>query len=185
MDTAVPTATPTIDELQAQLIAVKRELELVRGQRNSSNRHIEQLQDQLASMIDNGWREAVLDELVTCHIYSEKYDSDPKKALQDAIDWNVAVALDPKVSLAAKELLDTIPEKAQNVILAAAYASFCPTAGSFLEGRSVEDCFEELTYAVNQYFGTHINSPMEDYISEDELLFHLGLQHFFDSGLQK
>lgn len=52
------------------------------------------------------FREAVIDELVVCHIYSRKHDEDPKLAMHDAISWNVSVALDPRVSAPARDLLD-------------------------------------------------------------------------------
>lgn len=37
------------------------------------------------------WRDAVLDELVAAHIYSPKYEDDPKLAVHDVIARNVAV----------------------------------------------------------------------------------------------
>jgi len=92
---------------------LKEELDMVRAQRNSSNRRIEELQDDLARL--------------------------------------------PDMSRAAL------------VIEAAKYVNFCPDAGGFNEGRSVEDCFEELDTAVQDYFGTKIQWPMQDWISEEDL----------------
>lgn len=40
------------------------------------------------------WMEAVIEELVNCGIYMSRHDTDPVKALKDAIEWNVHVALD-------------------------------------------------------------------------------------------
>lgn len=37
----------------------------------------------------NKWREAVIDELVTCCIYSKEHDTNPRKALQDLISWHI------------------------------------------------------------------------------------------------
>lgn len=47
------------------------------------------------------FREAVIDELVVAHIYTKEHDGDPRKAIKDAIDWNVEVALDWRVSNSA------------------------------------------------------------------------------------
>lgn len=52
------------------------------------------------------WKEAVIDELVVCHIYSDTHDNNPRLAISDAINWNVSVALDPQVSNDAQSLID-------------------------------------------------------------------------------
>ena len=52
------------------------------------------------------WKEAVIDELVVCHIYNESHEGHPRKAIKDAISWNVQVALDPLVSSDAQALID-------------------------------------------------------------------------------
>lgn len=52
----------------------------------------------------NSWQDAVIDELVSCGIYSESHDTNPSKAVQDLIAWNNQVALDPAVSEEAKAL---------------------------------------------------------------------------------
>ena len=54
----------------------------------------------------NEWKEAVISELVCCHIYNAAHENDPRKALHDAISWNVQVALDPQVSSDAQALID-------------------------------------------------------------------------------
>lgn len=52
------------------------------------------------------WREAIINELVIAHIYSKEHDDNPRKAIQDAISWNCAVALDPTVSSDAQALVE-------------------------------------------------------------------------------
>lgn len=52
------------------------------------------------------WREAIINELVIAHIYSKEHDDNPRKAIQDAISWNCAVALDPAVSSDAQALVE-------------------------------------------------------------------------------
>lgn len=54
----------------------------------------------------NAWREAVIDELVVCHIYRKEHDEDPRKAIAEAIAWNMKIALDPAVSKEAQDLYD-------------------------------------------------------------------------------
>ena len=53
----------------------------------------------------NNWKEAIIDELVLCHIYNSTHDDDPRKAIMDLIDWHVDVALDPDVSEDAQVLI--------------------------------------------------------------------------------
>ncbi len=52
------------------------------------------------------WREAVHDELVTTWTLSAENKDDPRKALQDIINWHVRVALDPAVSSDAQALIE-------------------------------------------------------------------------------
>ena len=54
----------------------------------------------------NEWKNEIIEELVCAHIYQSIHEIDPKKALTDAINWNVDVALDPAVSSDAKKLVD-------------------------------------------------------------------------------
>ncbi len=54
----------------------------------------------------NEWREAVHDELVTTWTLSAENKDDPRKALQDIINWHVRVSLDPAVSSDAKALIE-------------------------------------------------------------------------------
>lgn len=55
---------------------------------------------------DAAWKEAVIGELVCCHIYNGEHDDNPRKAIQDAISWNCQVSLDPQVSSDAQALID-------------------------------------------------------------------------------
>ena len=52
------------------------------------------------------WREAVHDELVTTWTLSAENKDDPRKALQDIINWHVRVSLDPAVSSDAQALIE-------------------------------------------------------------------------------
>jgi len=54
----------------------------------------------------NEWREAVHDELVTTWTFSAENKDDPRKALQDIINWHVSVSLDPAVSSDAQALIE-------------------------------------------------------------------------------
>lgn len=51
------------------------------------------------------WRNAVIDELMSCHIYRREHEADPRKALHEVITWNCRVALDPAVSAEARALM--------------------------------------------------------------------------------
>lgn len=62
-----------------------------------------------ATQVGEEWRDAVLDEVVACGIYTNEHDTNPRKAIQDAITWNCQVALDPAVSSDARKLLETHP----------------------------------------------------------------------------
>lgn len=59
------------------------------------------------------WREAVLNELIAAHIYSKEHETNPRKAVQDAIIWNCQVALDPAVSSDAQALIAQERERAE------------------------------------------------------------------------
>lgn len=52
------------------------------------------------------WQDAVIDALVCAHIYTREHDIDPKKAVHDLICWEVSVALDPRVSKKARDLIE-------------------------------------------------------------------------------
>ena len=54
----------------------------------------------------DAWKGALIDELIVAHIYTKEHEYDPKKALADAITWNVRVAMDPAASSDAAALID-------------------------------------------------------------------------------
>ncbi len=70
------------------------------------NQTIERFAALVAAASEEQWKHAVINELVCCHIYNAAHDNDPRKALHDAISWNVQVALDPQVSSDAQALID-------------------------------------------------------------------------------
>jgi hypothetical protein len=53
-----------------------------------------------------GWKEVVIEKLMVSHIYRNEHDSDPDKALNDLIAWQMRIALDPQVSSDAQALID-------------------------------------------------------------------------------
>ena len=64
----------------------------------------------------NEWKNQIIEELVCAHIYQSIHEIDPKKALTDAINWNVDVALDPAVSYDAKKLVDKTVEQCLRIV---------------------------------------------------------------------
>lgn len=62
-----------------------------------------------------------------------------------------------------------MPEDVQRIIEAAKFCNYCPDAGGYLDGRSVEDCYEELNSALNSYYGVNIDTPVSEWITEEEL----------------
>ena len=63
------------------------------------------------------WKDVVIEELITCGIYTNEHESDPKRAVKDLIACEIAMALDPLVSLEARKLLDTVPETVTEAVL--------------------------------------------------------------------
>jgi hypothetical protein len=57
-------------------------------------------------MTDNPWKDAVLETLVTRHIYKTKHEHYPRDAINDLISYDVEVALNPAVSSAAAALVE-------------------------------------------------------------------------------
>lgn len=55
----------------------------------------------------NTWKEAIIDQLVCCHIYNRTHEDNPYKAITDLIAWHIDVALDPDVSEDARILIHT------------------------------------------------------------------------------
>jgi hypothetical protein len=54
--------------------------------------------------MNNSWKEAVVEQLVSIGIYNPSHDDDPVKAVANLLDWEIQTALDPKVSTPAQEL---------------------------------------------------------------------------------
>lgn len=52
------------------------------------------------------WKVALIDALVVNFIYSKEHDIDPRKALNDLINWEQRCALDPAISAEARALID-------------------------------------------------------------------------------
>ena len=64
----------------------------------------------------NPWKAELINELECSGIYKSAHENDPKKALTDAINWNVDVALDPAVSSDAKKLVDDAVQTCIDII---------------------------------------------------------------------
>ena len=57
------------------------------------------------STAENPWKAALIEKLVVSHIYQAVHEDDPEKALNDLLNWEIQVALDPAVSEPAAALL--------------------------------------------------------------------------------
>jgi hypothetical protein len=68
-----------------------------------------------------------------------------------------------------------LPAEADRVIKAATLANFCPSAGGYRDGQSVEGCYEELTDALNAFYGSDVEAPLDEWITEQELDVMLGI----------
>lgn len=94
----------------------------------------------------NPWKAEVITELMCAGIYQRIHETDPEKAVKDAINWNVDVALDPAVSSDAKKLVDKTVVSCVNIIKGCLltpdndemYKSFCDVYNVAL--RDVEKC---------------------------------------------
>lgn len=56
--------------------------------------------------LENPWKEELINEAMITFSYCAAHENNPKKCLQDIIEWHVMVALDPKVSSDAQKLKD-------------------------------------------------------------------------------
>lgn len=63
------------------------------------------------------WRNTVIDSLTCLHILEKEHYDNPSKALHDIINWNVSVALDPRVSEDAQKLIDEGKKKAEDNLM--------------------------------------------------------------------
>lgn len=61
----------------------------------------------LENLARNAWKDVLIDELVCIGICNAEHEINPKKALNDIIKWNCEAALDPAVSTAAVNLIET------------------------------------------------------------------------------
>lgn len=88
------------------------------------------------------WKEAVIDELVVSEILTKEHESNPRKAVADAIHWNIQVALDPAVSSDAQKLVNEGIEAAAKAAheslrdIDRAHAEIAYSAASALKGVS-------------------------------------------------
>ena len=76
----------------------------------------------------NEWKDAVIDALVVAHILTPENAIYPRKAVQDVIDWNCQVALDPRVSSKAQALVDSGKSVQVNAMLVEALGKLLPMA---------------------------------------------------------
>lgn len=58
------------------------------------------------SAAETTYADAVIEALLIDCIYQKEHATNPRKAIQDLITWNVQVALDPSVSSDARALID-------------------------------------------------------------------------------
>lgn len=56
----------------------------------------------------DAFRTEVESELIVCQIYSKEHSTNARKAVQDAINWNVRTALDPRASPEIRAMHDKI-----------------------------------------------------------------------------
>jgi len=59
--------------------------------------------------VKNLWRDAVIERLINCGAYQRVHHFWPAKALDDLIEQEARIALDPAVSKEARDLLYTNP----------------------------------------------------------------------------
>lgn len=59
--------------------------------------------------VSDEWKQAVIDKLIACCIFSKDHEQDARKAVNDLISYEVLLALDPQVSEYADALLHKNP----------------------------------------------------------------------------
>lgn len=91
-----------IERLTSELARVQ---ELHTGLMKNADEKYDALVAELAAA--KQWKYAVIDELIVSHTLTAEHETNPRKAIQDAISWNVYVALDPQVSSDAQKLIDS------------------------------------------------------------------------------
>jgi len=55
----------------------------------------------------NPWKEVIIEGLVVCHIYRAEHEYNPRLAIDELIDYHCNVALDPRVSHQAEDLMES------------------------------------------------------------------------------
>lgn len=101
-----------------------------------NTRHTPDVQAAINDETKNPWKSAIIDELVVDCIYSAEYEADPRKALADVIEWNVQVALDPRVSADARKLQqDAIDAALESVALVAEDQFHAPKTAIWIRSR--------------------------------------------------
>ena len=93
-----------LDTHSAQLRALRHALRI------DAARELQQAQPR------NEWKEAVINELIVAHVYQKEHETNPRKAIQDAITWNCQVALDPAVSSDARALVERGLQQSQQAM---------------------------------------------------------------------
>jgi hypothetical protein len=56
--------------------------------------------------VNNEWREAVIEQHITNHTLEAIHKNNPRQAIQDLINWEIDVALDPSISSSARALIE-------------------------------------------------------------------------------
>ena len=80
------------------------------------------------------FRNVVIGELLNCHIYTPEHETNAGKALHKAIMWNQTVALDPRVSEDARNLVAEGERRATAAIVAWLRAvDWCSESRSYAE----------------------------------------------------
>lgn len=86
---------------------IRRNATTRKSVQEGANDRLSDLLEEAAEEIENlrRWKEAIIGELMTCHIFSGQHMNNPATALHDAIIWNIQTALDPAVSEDARKLI--------------------------------------------------------------------------------
>lgn len=80
----------------------------------------------------NPWKDALIDALVVANIYRREHEADPRQALIELIAWEVGMALNPLVSQAARDLVESGRPPAELAV--------CPfDEGNYPEGMTETD----------------------------------------------
>jgi len=116
--TAKEVFAEVIGPVLRDLVAAQEELKEAQEKLAAARAGIAQLKADLAARDAElaelmKWKEAVVNELIVAHIYSQAHDDSPRKAVHDAITWHCQVEIDPAVSSDARKLRDTYLQRAE------------------------------------------------------------------------